>query len=466
MNTLITCLGTLVVVLFVTPLALLGMLPILYFYWRVQQYYRASSRELKRLDSISKSPIFAHFSETLSGLSSIRAYDAGDRFVSMNEDKLDHNQRAYFAMVSANRWLNIRLEAVSTAIVFLAAFMVVIDRGIDPSLAGLALSYAFSTTGWMSWLVRSTAEVEQNMNSAERVLFYSRIERECEVVVIRDNDLDPSWPREGKIEFQNSLLRYRPDLPPALNNVTMTIKAREKIGVCGRTGAGKSSLLAAMFRLVELYSGAIFIDDVNIADVSLEKLRTHLAIIPQDPVLFTGTVRSNLDPFDEHSDDAVWRALEMVQLKETIAGMDEQLGTRVAEMGLGFSVGQRQLMCFARALLGHVSVLFLDEATASCDIETDKLIQETLRTSFAHCTVVTIAHRLNTIMDSDRILVMSAGKLEEFDTPYALLSDTSSALYSMVEDTGDSQYLMNIAYEKHLLDQQQDSNVEVSESFE
>lgn len=451
LRTTMTCFSTLLLICIVTPISIIALIPIMYFYFRIQQFYRASSRELKRLDSISKSPIFAHFSETLAGLSSLRAYRALTRFIGYNEENLDYNNRAYFSMVTANRWLSIRLEFLSTTVLAVCGLLVVLERGyISPSTAGLVLSYAFSVTSWLSWLVRTTADTEQSMNSVERVLHYSQINIEPPLQIDYLDDSLDSWPSEGKVVFNQASLKYRADLSNALDRITLEIKPREKVGICGRTGAGKSSILVALFRLVELHSGSIEIDGVNISEIGLHTLRSRLAIIPQDPVLFTGSIRTNLDPFDQYTDKEIWDALEMVQMKQYVIQLPEQLGYPVTEMGAGFSVGQRQLLSFARALLGKVQLLLLDEATASCDLETDHLIQKTLREKFIDCTVITIAHRLNTIMDSDRILVMSRGSVAEFDHPYTLLCNRESELYKMVQETGDAaDHLIDIAKAKY-----------------
>jgi len=449
LSTVCTCFGSLALICVITPVAILGLVPLMYLYYRVQEYYRATSRELKRLDSISKSPIFAHFSETLSGISSIRAYNSITRFINLNEFKLDYNNRAYLCIVTANRWLSIRLEFVSTSILIVSALLVIVERNwLSPSTAGLLLSYTLGFTTWLAWFVRVTADMEQQMNSIERVVHYSRLEQEGPFEIQLPSST--SWPTRGEIIFDQVTLKYRAGLSQnALNNVSFQIQPREKIGVAGRTGAGKSSLLVALFRLVELYSGRILIDGMDIAKLGLTTLRSGLVIIPQDPVLFTGDIRTNLDPFKEHSDAEIWNALEMVQMKNFVESIPEQLGHKVSSTG-GFSVGQRQLLSFARALLGDVKILLLDEATASCDMETDHLIQLTLREKFAHCTVITIAHRLNTIMDADRILVMEAGMVAEFDEPFTLLSNSSSHLSRMVQETGDAaDHLRSIAERKH-----------------
>lgn len=375
----------------------------------------------------------------------------GNKFIKDNEDKVDYNNRVYFAMVTSNRWLSIRLENLATMILVVCGLLVVIDYRITPSIAGLLLSYTFSVTSWLSWLVRATADLEQQMNSVERILFYSQlgIEPPFEINYL-DRDIS-SWPDRGHIKFNQVTLKYRDDLAQnALNNITFEIKSHEKIGICGRTGAGKSSILVALYRLVDLYSGSIEIDGINISEIGLHTLRGNLAIIPQDPVLFTGNIRTNLDPFGQYTDEDIWSVLEMVQLKSFIQSLPGQLDYQVAEMGLGFSVGQRQLLSFARALLRHVEILLLDEATASCDLETDNLIQTTLREKFVNCTVITVAHRLNTIMDSDRILVMADGGVAEFDEPYKLLQDPTSHLARMVNETGDAaEHLFSLAKQSH-----------------
>jgi ABC-type multidrug transport system fused ATPase/permease subunit len=372
------------------------------------------------------------------------------RFILLNEFKLDYNNRAYLAIVTANRWLSVRLEFVSTGILVVSGMLVIMERNfISPSTAGLLLSYVLGFTTWLAWFVRVTADVEQQMNSIERVVHYTRLEQEAPFDIRRQSSLP--WPSRGEIIFDQVTLKYRAGLDQnALSNVSFKIRSQEKIGVAGRTGAGKSSLLVALFRLVELYSGKVIIDGEDISQLGLTTLRSGLVIIPQDPVLFTGDIRTNLDPFSQHSDVEIWGALEMVQMKNFIQSLPEQLAHQVSATG-GFSVGQRQLLSFARALLGEVKILLLDEATASCDMETDHLIQKTLREKFADCTVITIAHRLNTIMDADRILVMDSGAVAEFDEPFKLLSDNSSYLSRMVQETGDAaDHLRAIAEQKHM----------------
>jgi len=274
-----------------------------------------------------------------------------------------------------------------------------------------------------------STEVETNLIAVERCTEYSELEMEAPPHT--DYKPDPDWPSKGAIEFQDLSLRYREDLPLILKGVSCKINPREKIGVVGRTGAGKSSLMLALFRLVEPSQGTVLIDDVDITEIGLDDLRSKLAIIPQDPTLFTGTIRSNLDPFNHYSDEELWEVLSAVHIKDQVEHMPLQLQSTVAEFGENLSVGTRQLMCLARAILRKSRILVMDEATASVDFETDALIQKTIRKEFKDVTVLTIAHRIHTIMDSDRVLVLDAGQIAEFESPQVLLQDINGIFYSL-----------------------------------
>ena len=419
--------------------AMIVPLSIVYLYY--QRYYLRTSRELKRLDSTTRSPIYGHFQETLAGLATIRAYRAEKRFVRENQSQVDVNMRAYFPSVSANRWLAVRLEFIGSLIILAAAGLATVavttGRGLSAGMAGLSLSYALMITQALNFIVRQTVEVETNIVSVERVLEYARLPSEAPDIV-PDNRLTSSgWPAHGAVSFQNYSARYRPELDPALRNVDVDIRPREKIGVVGRTGAGKSTLTLALFRIIEPASGAIVIDDVNTSTIGLYDLRRRLAIIPQDAALFQGTIRDNLDPGHVHADTELWAVLEHARLKEHVSSMDGQLDAAVHEAGSNLSQGQRQLISLARALLTPSNILVLDEATGSIDIETDALIQATLRTSdtFQHRTIVTIAHRINTILDSDRILVLDHGQVKEFDTPDELIR-RKGLFYELVNEAG------------------------------
>ncbi|KAI9470014.1 MAG: multi drug resistance-associated protein MRP [Benjaminiella poitrasii] len=432
-------LATVLVITFSTPFFLLIIIPLAFVYMSVQRYYLSTSRELKRLDSVGKSPIYSHFQETIQGVSTIRAYGQQRGFIYQNQNKLDMNQRAYFPSISCNRWLAVRLEFLGSIVIFGSSLFAVFGvlygpkSYIDPGLVGLSVSYALSVTQALNWVIRSYCDIETNIVSVERVKEYIDLPREKYEA---PRSVDPMWPAKGKIEFNDYSTRYREGLDYCLRDLSFTIAPKEKIGIVGRTGAGKSSLSLALFRIIEAAKGNIAIDGIDISSLRLFDLRSRLTIIPQDPVLFAGTVRENLDPFETHDDVEIWQALENAHLKDHVAGMDGQLNGIVLEGGDNFSVGQRQLICLARALLRRTTVLILDEATAAIDVETDSIIQETIRRQFANCTILTIAHRINTVMDSDRILVLDKGKIAEFDMPATLLANRESHFYSLSKEAG------------------------------
>eukprot|EP01128_Nolandella_sp_AFSM9_P006332 TRINITY_DN3225_c5_g1_i1.p1 TRINITY_DN3225_c5_g1~~TRINITY_DN3225_c5_g1_i1.p1 ORF type:complete len:1698 (-),score=443.16 TRINITY_DN3225_c5_g1_i1:254-4717(-) len=434
-RTSLSVLSVVIIIGTVTPAFLLAVIPLAYIYRFVQKYYLNSSREIQRLDSISKSPIFAMFSETIGGLSTIRAYQKKDEFIKANNDLVELNQRAYYMWAISNRWLAFRLEFVGAIVILAAAFFSVVQRStIAAGLAGLSLTYALQLTGSLNWLVRMSTEVENNLVAVERLDEYGAIEVEAPP---RMQPPPPSsWPASGCITFDQVEMRYRPGLPLVLKKVSLDIKSCEKVGVVGRTGAGKSTLMLALFRIVEPSAGKVIIDGIDIGTMGLDDLRERLAIIPQDPTLFTGTIRSNLDPFEKYSDAELWRSLEAVSLQEQVKDMEGSLDSEVAEFGENLSVGTRQLMCLARALLRQSNILVMDEATASVDFETDSLIQETIKTAFKDVTVLTIAHRINTIMDSDRVIVMDKGEVIEFDSPANLLKKKTSLFYSLANQGG------------------------------
>ena len=455
----------------------------MFIYFRTLNYFREVARETKRLESISRSPVFAHFSETLGGLSTIRSYNQANRFISDFELKVDENTRATYNNKVGDRWLSVRLELLGSAIAGLAAVFasnVVISgaASVSPSsnnfasVAGLSLTYAISVTGLLNWVVRCFAQMEAAMNATERVLFYTEeipheapsntdglksimdatgpssgtINKGLSPSVFAVNlkgveNPDASWPSRGTIKLQNLRMRYRADTPLVIKGLDIDIDGGSRVGVVGRTGSGKSSLLLTLLRIVEPslpdsdeYEAPILIDGVDILRVGLTDLRSKIGIIPQSPVLFSGTIRSNLDPFDDYNDDEIWSALEGCGMKVTVEEMsDLLLHSPVAEYGENLSQGQRQLLCLGRALLKKCKVLLLDEATSSVDYETDKEIQRTLREAFSDCTVLTIAHRVNTIMDSDNILVMVNGKVGEYGSPQELLADKKSVFSDIVK---------------------------------
>ncbi|RMZ91424.1 hypothetical protein DV736_g1341, partial [Chaetothyriales sp. CBS 134916] len=430
---------TLAVIVISTPVFLLVIPPVAVVYIIYQKYYLHTSRELKRLDSVSRSPIYAHFQESLGGVSTIRAYRQQTRFTLENEWRMDANLRAYFPSVSANRWLAVRLEFIGSVIIFSAATFSVVSvtnhSGLSAGMVGLAMSYALQITQSLNWIVRQTVEVETNIVSVERVLEYANLPSEAAEVIFKKRP-NIGWPAHGQVSFNNYSTRYREGLDDVLKNINISIKSREKIGVVGRTGAGKSSLTLALFRIIEPTAGNISIDGLNTSTIGLLDLRRRLAIIPQDASLFEGTIRDNLDPRHVHDDTELWSVLGLARLQEHVSTMDGQLDAAVTEGGSNLSHGQRQLVSLARALLTPSNILVLDEATAAVDVETDALLQATLRsTIFENRTIITIAHRINTILDSDRILVLQQGRVAEFDTPHELINKRG-LFYELVREAG------------------------------
>lgn len=343
--------------------------------------------------------------------------------------------QVFLAMVMCNRWLAVRLESLGNLIVFFAAIFAVVSRGsVSPGIVGLSITYALSVTVILNYFVRMSSEIEANIVSVERIKEY--IEEEKEAPWSVQNAPPKSWPQTGSISFKGYKTRYRPGLELVLRGLSCSVSAGEKVGIVGRTGAGKSSLTLALFRILEAADGSIEVDGKDIAKVGLHDLRSRVTIIPQDPVLFSGTLRFNVDPAGTVSDEEVWRALELAHLAPLVKSQPLGLTMTVEEGGSNLSVGQRQLVGLARALLRKSPLLVLDEATAAVDLDTDQLIQATIRAEFAECTVLTIAHRLNTIMDSDKVMVMDQGRIAEFDSPSVLLAQKDSIFHSMAKDAG------------------------------
>lgn len=446
-------LSTFVLIGTVSTISLWAIMPLLIFFYAAYIYYQSTAREVKRMDSITRSPVYAHFGESLNGLSSIRAYKAYDRMAIINGKFMDNNIRFTLVNISSNRWLTIRLETLGGLMIWLIASSAVLQNGraanqaMFASTMGLLLSYTLNITNLLSGVLRQASRAENSLNSVERVDTYINLEPEAPGV-IEENRPPPGWPTSGLIEFDDVVLRYRPELPPVLHGLSFTVPPTEKIGVVGRTGAGKSSMLNALFRIVELTKGRIIIDGCDISTFGLADLRKVLTIIPQSPVLFSGTVRFNLDPFNEHNDADLWEALERAHLKDVIRRNQFGLDAQVSEGGDNFSVGQRQLLSLARALLRRSKVLVLDEATAAVDVRTDALIQKTIRQEFQSCTMLIIAHRLNTIIDCNRILLLDAGRVLEYNSPEELLQNEGTAFYKMVQSTGaaNAEYLCSLVF--------------------
>ena len=427
---------TVIILLMQTPFFLVAFIPLMLVYLFVQRVYIASSRQLKRIESTSKSPVYTHFSETVTGSTSIRAFDVVQHFTRDLERRVDRNGTSFVMSAAAARWLAVRLELMGNIIVLFSSLAAVMKLGgTSAAEAGLTISYALTVTGNLNMLIRASVDLENSLVSVERCIEYMSVPAEAEWYIDATRPAE-SWPEKGVVTFDGYSTRYREGLDLVLREASFQSKEHEKIGIVGRTGAGKSSLTLALFRLIESVRGKIVIDSVDIAGLGLLDLRSRLTIIPQDPVLFSGSLRMNLDPFDAHPDARVWQALRLAHLQDFAAGLDGGLDHEVTEGGDNLSVGQRQLVCLARALLRKSRILVLDEATAAVDVETDELIQRTIRSEFADCTIITIAHRLNTVVDYDRILVLDDGRVAEFDSPQNLMRDSNSLFHSMAKVAG------------------------------
>ncbi|KAJ3234744.1 hypothetical protein HDU78_005679 [Chytriomyces hyalinus] len=471
MGGVIDALAVLAVVVAVTPAFIFGLIPMLFIYFSVSSRFLTCQREIKRLDSTTRSPIYSMFSETLVGVSTIRAYGAEERFMKENLNRVDTNHRAFFYMWSANRWFGTRVATIAGTVILVSALgTVAMKDAIGAGLAGLSLTWVLSFSDYLIWIVRIQAALEMNMNAVERVCEYSEIEQE-QPPVIESSRPPANWPSKGSLVVSGLEMRYAPDQPAVLSDVSFSIQGGEKVGIVGRTGAGKSSLSLSLFRIVEPTQGRIVIDGIDISTIGLFDLRSKLTMIPQDPVLFAGTIRSNLDPFNEYDDASLWLCLKQVRFLESMqsllkendkaksstslvevdASMSESertgitLDYSVTEGGNNFSQGQRQLLCLARALLKSSTLTVFDEATASVDNETDACIQLAIRgPSFAKTTVLSIAHRLRTIADYDKILVLEKGRVIQFGTPEELMT-REGVFKNMCEDSGEFLELLEMA---------------------
>ncbi|XP_024633050.1 ABC transporter C family member 13 isoform X1 [Medicago truncatula] len=429
-------LGIAIILSYVQVFFLVLLLPFWYIYSRLQFFYRSTSRELRRLDSVSRSPIYTSFTETLDGSSTIRAFKSEDFFFSKFTDHITLYQKTSYTEIVASLWLSLRLQLLAAFIISFIALMAVagshgslpINFG-TPGLVGLALSYAAPIVSLLGSFLTSFTETEKEMVSIERALQYMDIPQEeqagCQY-------LNPDWPNQGVIEFQHVTLKYMPSLPAALCNISFKIEGGTQVGIIGRTGAGKSSVLTALFRLTPICAGSITVDGMDIQNIPVRELRTHLAIVPQSPFLFEGSLRDNLDPFKTNDDSKIWDALEKCHVKEEVEAAGG-LNVLVKEGGMSFSVGQRQLLCLARALLKSSKVLCLDECTASVDIQTASLLQSTISSECKGMTVITIAHRISTVINLDNILILDHGNLAEQGHPQILLKDGTSIFSSFVK---------------------------------
>ncbi|KAJ5409015.1 hypothetical protein N7509_002898 [Penicillium cosmopolitanum] len=469
--------GVLVAGVLVSPLVIVFAAILLIFCLKLSLAYLAGAREIKRLESTAKSPVFEQFGSSLAGLITIRAFSKSDTFIDVIYDKINDHAQAWWVMWLFNRWLGIRMNIVGAIFSTMTAALVVFLPGISAPLAGFALSFALQCNTAIAFALRHYVNIELNMNATERVMEYSNIELENQ----GGADAPAAWPTEGRLEVSDLVVGYAPDLPPILKGLSFTVEKNQRVGVVGRTGAGKSSLTLALFRFLEAREGQILIDGLDVSKIKLHDLRSRLAIIPQDPVLFSGTVRTNLDPFDEYDDGELYDALARVHLiassddeatltsqaasprqpsgtgsttpdtatgQQSNANIFTSLAAPISEGGLNLSQGQRQLLCLARAIVARPKLMVLDEATSAVDMETDALIQQSIRAEFGRnaTTLLVIAHRLSTIADFDRILVMDAGKAVEFGPPKELMGIENGVFKNLVDHSGEKAVLEKMIF--------------------
>lgn len=441
--------STIIVISITTPIFLVALVPAGIVYILFMIFYLPTARQLKRIESVTRSPVYNHFSETITGASVIRAYQASERFIEESQKRVDKNAAFYYAANVSARWISIAVESISNILVFAAALFAINSPDLSGGDVGLSLSYSLQIVVGLALVVFAVSEMQMNVVSAERVVEYTDLAEEA--VWIRDDFRPPPmWPHAGNVKFDGYTTRYRPGLELVLRGIDCDIQSGEKIGIVGRTGAGKSSLAVALFRLIEPASGVITIDGIRTSDLGLHDLRPNITILPQDPVLFSGPLKSNLDPMEKFTDYEIWKALESAHMKSFVQNQRDQLYYDCGEGGMNLSVGQRQLVCLGRALLHKNKILILDEATAAVDMETDELIQQTIQNEFSECTVLTIAHRLNTIMEYDRVMVLDKGLIAEFETPRKLLGDKSSVFYGMAKDAEVTDWFENDKYAKRM----------------
>ncbi|KAF9120602.1 Multidrug resistance-associated protein 4 [Mortierella sp. 14UC] len=432
--------GAAILVIAIVPWSAIAVVVLLGLVWVLIYFSSYTDDRLKSMEAMTKGPIFAHMAATLDGLFSIRVYGAEERFDAFNLSKIDDNHKALFAMMQIRSWLALYLDLVSSIFVLVTAMFVIFfsrDGSLDASQAGLAITNALQLLIFGQWSVRMAAEVMSTKESVCQLELYGMNIPAEAPDVIPESQPPVDWPSRGEIEFKKVVLRYQNYGVAVLKKVDFLVEARQKIGVVGKMGSGKTTLLISLLRVVEAAEGQILIDNVDIREIGLQDLRSKIAIIPQEPVLFVGTIRSNLDPFHRRTDQEIWDALDAVHLSDNIKqNMPLKLETPIIENGRNFSLGQRQLFCIARAILFQSRILVLDEATSAVDLQTDLLIQETIKKNFADCTVLMIAHRLNTIMECDKILVMEDGRVVEFDHPTKLIENKDGYFYSLVSQSG------------------------------
>ncbi|KAJ8249104.1 hypothetical protein GJAV_G00231210 [Gymnothorax javanicus] len=429
------CVSALGVISYVTPIFLITLVPLAIICYFIQKYFRMASRDLQQLDDSTQLPLLSHYSETVEGLTTIRAFRYEARFRQKLLEYTDANNISSLFLTAANRWLEVRMEYIGACVVLVAAVASItnsLNNQLSTGLVGLGLTYALMVSNYLNWMVRNLADMEVQLGSVKRISSLLQMESESYEGQLAAAQVPDNWPHQGEIQIQNLSVRYDPSLKPVLKHVNAHISPGQKVGICGRTGSGKSSFSLAFFRMVDTFEGRIIIDGIDIAQLPLHTLRSRFSIILQDPILFSGTIRFNLDPEKKATDSMLWEALEIAQLKTVVKTLPGGLDATVTEGGENFSQGQRQLFCLARAFVRKSSILIMDEATASIDMATESILQKVVMTAFADRTVVTIAHRVHTILNADVVIVMKRGAILEYDKPDVLLSREDSVFSSFV----------------------------------
>ncbi|KAI9593640.1 P-loop containing nucleoside triphosphate hydrolase protein, partial [Syncephalis fuscata] len=440
----------LLVVCFAIPQFIVASILVFVLYFMLANYYVKASRNFKRLEAVNKSPLISLCTDMANGVATVRAFGMQKWFFVENLHHIDVMQRPSYLQAGAGQWITCRIQAISVVFTLFATSVFIWNRDyISANIAGFALSYTLGFLNSSATIVQRYTKVDVAMNSIERINEYLTLEQEPPAI-IEHNRPPSNWPEHGKVEVQDLSIRYATDQSPVIRDLSFSVRPGERIGIVGRTGAGKSTLSVAFFRFVEAYAGRIVIDDVDISKIGLRDLRSRLTIIPQDPVLFSGTIRSNLDPFTMHDDAALWNALRRTHLIDEDINAEKPIGLEhldapVAENGSNFSHGQRQLLSMARALLRNSRVIIMDEATASVDFDTDAKIQQTIRKEFANSTLLCIAHRLRTIIDYDRVMVLDAGRLVELDAPSVLINRPDSLFRNLCERSGEFELLLSMS---------------------
>uniref|UniRef100_A0A480TU85 Multidrug resistance-associated protein 4 isoform X1 n=1 Tax=Sus scrofa TaxID=9823 RepID=A0A480TU85_PIG len=436
-QTFLQVMGVVGVAVAVIPWIAIPLIPLGIIFFVLRRYFLQTSRDVKRLEATTRSPVFSHLSSSLQGLWTIRAFKAEQRFQELFDAHQDLHSEAWFLFLTTSRWFALCLDAICAIFVIVVAFAsLFLAETLNVGQVGLVLSLALTFMVMVPRCVRQSAEAETMMISVERVTKYLDLEKEAPWEY--KHRPPPSWPQQGDIDFSNVSFRYSSDGPLVLKDLIPLIDLRKKVGIVGRTGAGKSSLVSALFRLSRP-KGEIWIDGIWTANIGLHDLRKKMTVVPQEPVLFIGTMRKNLDPFNEHTDEELWNALEEVQLKEAVEGLPGRLNTELAESGSNLSAGQRQLVSFARAILRKNQILIIDKATSNVDTRTDELIKKKVREKFAQSIVLTITNRLRTVIDSESVMVLDSGRRVEFSRPYKLLQNRNSLFYKMVQHLGEAE---------------------------